>query len=268
MSLIPILTGRSNFVATGGTTYTQGGYTYHKFTSSGTFTVVSGTRTIEYLVVAGGGSGGTTTNGSFGNGQYTASGAGGGGGVLNGTYTSLNLTVTVGVGGTVNNGGNGGTSSLFTIPSGMGSPISVANALGGGYGATGASAATVGGSGGGGSIVYNLAFTTYAFAAGTAGQGNAGGSSSGSPAYGGGGGGSAAAASGISGGAGLATYTSWWDASAPAQIGKGGNGVIMGNGSSGAANTGNGGGGAYSGNLVVGTPGNGGSGIVIIRYAV
>ena len=61
MTLIPILTGGGgNFVATGGTIYTQGGYRYHKFTSSGNFTVQRGSKTLEYLVVAGGGSGGNT----------------------------------------------------------------------------------------------------------------------------------------------------------------------------------------------------------------
>jgi hypothetical protein len=98
MSLIPILTGRSNFLATGGTIYTQGGYTYHKFTSDGNFTVVSGERTLEYLVVAAGGSGGTTVNGSTGTNQFTSSGGGGGGGVLNSTYASTNLSIVVGDG--------------------------------------------------------------------------------------------------------------------------------------------------------------------------
>jgi len=79
MSLIPIFTGGGGFLATGGTMYTQGGYRYHKFTSSGTFTVVKGSTTLEYLVVAGGGSGGNP-NGFSGNGQYTSSGGGGGGG--------------------------------------------------------------------------------------------------------------------------------------------------------------------------------------------
>ena len=99
MTLIPLFTGRSIFNATGGTIYTQGGYKYHKFTSSGNFTVVSGIRTLEYLVVAGGGSGGRSSNGFTGNGQYTSAGGGGGGGVLNNTYSSTNLSITVGAGG-------------------------------------------------------------------------------------------------------------------------------------------------------------------------
>jgi hypothetical protein len=50
------------FSATGGTVteVTDGGINYkvHTFTSSGTFTVVSGEAEVEYLVVAGGGGGG------------------------------------------------------------------------------------------------------------------------------------------------------------------------------------------------------------------
>ena len=72
--------------------------------------------------------------------------------------------------------------------------------------------------------------------------------------------GSAGSAINNTGGLGLTTFTSWWDASAPAQIGKGGNGD--GPGTSGAANTGNGGGGANQN----GQGGSGGSGIFIISY--
>ena len=51
--------------ATGGTTYTDGDYKYHKFTSSGTFTVTdggnaAGSNTVDYLIVAGGGGGGNS----------------------------------------------------------------------------------------------------------------------------------------------------------------------------------------------------------------
>ena len=44
------------FSATGGTTYTSGGYKYHKFTGNGTF-AVSGAGTVEVLLIAGGGGG-------------------------------------------------------------------------------------------------------------------------------------------------------------------------------------------------------------------
>ena len=263
MSLIPIFTGGGGFLATGGTMYTQGGYRYHKFTSSGTFTVVKGSTTLQYLVVAGGGSGGNT-NGPSGNGQYTSTGGGGGGGVLNNSYSSVSLQITVGVGGSAFGTPNGGNSSILTIPS-VGSPVLVADAVGGGYGGTGTANAVVGGSGGGGSVKFDgTTQTRYTFANGTSGQGNAGTASV--TDKGGGGGGSAAAGVNSTGGLGLTTFTSWWDASAPAQIAKGGNGDGPGN--SGAANTGNGGNGARSANLALQSPGNGGSGIVIIRYAI
>ena len=44
--------------ASGGTKTTVGDYTVHVFTSSGAFTVASGSGTIDYLCVAGGGGGG------------------------------------------------------------------------------------------------------------------------------------------------------------------------------------------------------------------
>jgi hypothetical protein len=263
MSLIPIFTGGGGFLATGGTTYVQGGYRYHKFTSDGNFTVVKGSTTLEYLVVAGGGSGGNT-NGPSGNSQYTSTGGGGGGGVLNGSYSSVSLQIAIGAGGSAFGTNNGGNSSILTNPT-MGSPILLADAVGGGYGATGTTNAVVGGSGGGGSVKFDgTTQTRYTFANGTSGQGNAGAASS--TDLGGGGGGSAGAAINNTGGLGLTTYTSWWDVSAPAQIAKGGNGD--GPGTNGAANTGNGGGGARSADNALQSPGNGGSGIVIIRYAV
>src|SRR3990167_5528064 len=45
--------------ATGGTTTVSGGYTYHTFTSSGTFQVTAGSGNVEVLVVGGGAGGGT-----------------------------------------------------------------------------------------------------------------------------------------------------------------------------------------------------------------
>ena len=46
-----------SFSATGGTVTTAAGKTIHTFTGSGTFTVTSGSGTVDYLVVAGGGGG-------------------------------------------------------------------------------------------------------------------------------------------------------------------------------------------------------------------
>jgi len=53
--------GPTAFSATGGTIVTPGnGYQYHTFTSPGTFTVSSGSDTVEVLAVGGGGGGGQT----------------------------------------------------------------------------------------------------------------------------------------------------------------------------------------------------------------
>ena len=63
------------FAATGGSTSTDGSYTLHTFTSSGTFTVTAGSRACNVYVIGGGGSGGTA-----GGPAGTSSSAGGGGG--------------------------------------------------------------------------------------------------------------------------------------------------------------------------------------------
>ncbi len=61
--------------ATGGTEYTSGGYKYHKFTSSGTFSVsgAPATATVEVLAVAGGGGGAQSGGGGAGGLKYVSS---------------------------------------------------------------------------------------------------------------------------------------------------------------------------------------------------
>ena len=54
------------FSTSGGTEITSGGYKYHVFTSPGTFTMSGGTKDLEYLVVAGGGGGGGASSSSTG----------------------------------------------------------------------------------------------------------------------------------------------------------------------------------------------------------
>jgi hypothetical protein len=58
--------GIGAFSATGGTITNVSSYNYHVFTSSGTFTVIAGTKNCEVLVVAGGGSGGANLSGGGG----------------------------------------------------------------------------------------------------------------------------------------------------------------------------------------------------------
>jgi hypothetical protein len=182
--------------ASGGTTTTAGGFKYHVFTASGTFTVssVPGGSTISYLVVGGGGSGG----GRHG-------GGGGAGGVLSGSWSpsATSYTITVGLGaiagvyGTNSPNGagyKGGNSSISTV----------ATAYGGGGGGTydGNATDTLIGSGGGGGG------SSHPGVAGTAGQGNAGGSGQ-NPGGGGGGGagGAGVNANTSTGGAGTSAYS-------------------------------------------------------------
>ena len=126
------------FSASGGTEVTSGGYKYHKFLSSGTFTA-NATGTVEVLLVAGGGSGGPGT-----------AGGGGAGGVL---YQSVSVTpqdYTITIGG----GGAGNTTGTINYNSGSNTTAFGLTAVGGGRGAGtqngGAYPAASGGSGGGG----------------------------------------------------------------------------------------------------------------------
>lgn len=269
--------------ATGGTiTYGVDGYTYHTFTSSGTFTPLSAL-VADMLVVAGGGGGGADM-----------AGGGGAGGLLGYTAQSLTTTaysVTVGAGGA----GSPGSSQLGS--SGANSQFGALTASVGG-GRSGNYASTTGASGGSGGGAGRGTGTTGG--AGTSGQGFAGGNGSGvnyDGETGGGGGAGSVGGNGNGsgsgdGGVGLSTYSSWgsitstgqnvsgtyyyaggggggWQTSSTVTgsggYGGGGNGAAAGVASiAGTANTGGGGGGGAGG----GSLGRaGGSGVVIIRYA-
>jgi len=188
--------------ATGGTITTPGnGYTYHFFTGTGPFNVVSGAGTVDVYMVAGGGGG-----------SFPSIGAGGGAGgmrTVSGVPISVkDYTVQCGAGGAggTNQGapsGYSGNPSKITDSAG----IILCETTGGGYGRTPTAPSAnnvngysggIGGSGGGGD---------YASGNNTAAAGNAGGYSppegnpggNGNPAgprYGGGGGGGAGGAGG------------------------------------------------------------------------
>jgi hypothetical protein len=254
------------FNPTGGTITTNGGYTIHTFTSSGTFTPnISGT--VEYLVVAGGGAGAQGGGGGAGGG-----GAGGYRTATGFAVAATGLTVTVGAG--------GAAASSQLGASGADSVFSSITSIGGGGGASNAVAAAGGSGGGGGECSYT------AGGAGTAGQGNAGGAGWTCNYGGGGGGAGAVGTTSISGtvgpgGVGLASSINGSSvfraggggasgnsaAGSSGGNGGGGNGGPGSGGSgtitSGAVNTGGGGGGTYQ--TGAGTA-SGGSGIVIIRY--
>jgi hypothetical protein len=260
--------GGTGSKAIGGVVTTGGGYTYHTFLTSGNFTPTTNITGAEVLVIAGGGGSGPS-----------ATGGGGAGGLVyasSQSYTSgVNYAAIVGAGGkAIENPAANGTASRFasgTVAVGGG---------GGGYPGAGYS----GGSGGG-------AHRENGGGAGTAGQGNAGanGTNSGGSNAGGGGGAGAAGqvvdsgGTGGGGGIGSSAYSAWATATgtgasgyyagggggrstqgAVGGIGGGGSGLTGQSNAStnGFANTGGGGGGGSESTRF----GNGGSGIIIVRY--
>ena len=254
------------------------GYVVHAFTASGTLNVPWAVNA-DMLVVGGGGGGGCV--GSQG-------GGGGAGGVINSNGVAVasgNTTATIGAGGL---GGKTGTGAR-NATSGGNSVFGGITVLGGGNGAGYQQAAGSGdgtvASGGGG------AWDTNPRGVGTPGQGKNGGAGQMAANYGQGGGGGAGSdgqggnpSYGGDGGDGLyfAAFSSWGDTNHPGYFGGGGGGSYRGGvtagglggkggggqggygvGLAGQANTGGGGGGADYNNV---TAGDGGSGIVIVRY--
>jgi hypothetical protein len=252
---------------------TDSTYWYHAFLTSGTFTPLA-SLTADVLVVAGGGAGA-----SVGGSAETGGGGGAGGfrALLSQSFSTISHTVTVGAGGSV--GSSGSNSSVNSI-----------TASGGGYGGGGS-----GGSGGGGLSANN---SQRFGGAGNAGsyspvEGYAGGNgNSSNNSYAGGGGGAGAVGAngtgGQSGAGGIGSYSAISGGSTTALgVLSGGNyyfaggggggsasGVSAGSGGTGGGGAGetagtiNTGGGAGGGSPSSGSSRSGGSGIVIIRYAV
>jgi hypothetical protein len=269
------------FAATGGNVTTSGAYTVHTFTANGTFQVTTGSKDVEYLVVAGGGGGGTN----------------GGGGGAGGFITSSLLVTTQSYAVTVGVGGAGGLASGTASGSdGTASSVFGVTAIGGGGGGggnqnsnTNFSSGRTGGSGGGGAAWFGNGLA----GANTAGQGSNGGSGVDVSPYmhGGGGGasqtgqiGGTVASTGGKGGDGLSSSisgssvfyaggggggTNFPGTGGAGGLGGGGAGVGTSTGTAGfaaTANTGGGGGGGSGNASSPGVGGAGGSGIVIIRY--
>ena len=273
----------------GSTVTTDGTYWYHTYTSSGLFIPTTSLTNVDYLVIAGAGGGGGWQGGGGGAGGYrTSAGTSGGGG---GAESKLSLTANTSYTVTIGAGGTGGPyATPGTGTSGSNSVFSTITSTGGGGGGGGGAGdsntvGSNGGSGGGGSLRSTNA---AAGGTGTANQGYAGGAgaigNSGGYATGGGGGAGAvggtpgnSGTTGGNGGTGVASTIS--GTSVTRAAGGGGHGSTAGgtggtggggNGSTGTgactagtANTGSGGGG---GRDQAGA--NGGSGIVIVRYAV
>lgn len=271
--------------ASGGTITADANYTYHTFTSSGTFTTAERIRGAEALVIAGGGGG-----------KADGGGGGGAGGVVLATSQTLNAgnTYTIVVGG----GGSGAVMNGAAGTSGSNSQLASFTAIGGGL------SDTSGGSGGGGSGRSNAAggvSTQTTSGTNFIGYGNSGGNArvsvNGATAGGGGGGAGAAGTSAPdtatgAGGIGTSLFSNWGLATSTGSLvsgvyyyaggggggsdtysgasgGSGGGGTGGGGSSAGSAtaNTGGGGGGGSgqsSGSFRNG--GSGGSGLVIIRY--
>ena len=295
--------GNPNLEATGGSVTTSGDFKIHTFTGPGTFTVSNTSSTaanniVSYMVVGGGGNGGGDYGGGGGAGgfreykgpadSYTASPLNGNPGGTAVTITTQAYPITIGAGGTgsgQNTPGNPGSPSTF----------STITSTGGGTGGTEGpnNAAGTGGSGGG--AMYSQSGAAGNTPPVSPSQGNSGGNGGGSSAgYAGGGGGGAGSAGGApgnasiagAGGNGVATSITaspvtraggggaagggspYGQSYTPGAGGPGGGGAgatcASGAGTAGTANTGGGGGGGNLSGPSVG--GNGGSGIVIIRY--
>ena len=278
--------------ATGGIITEDSQYWYHTFGASGAF-IPKQSLTCDILVVAGGGGGG---------GQQ---GGGGGAGGLR-AFASQSLTTTS-YSVTVGSGGPGGFGNQSRGTNGNNSTFNSNSVTGGGGGATNSIAAGSGGSGGGGGINSSANGSgnagSYSPVEGFAG----GATSSGDGGAGGGGAGGAGVAknssgNGRDGGIGANTYNSinfstWLAATSMGQnssgtyyiAGGGGGGTsspyVVGNGGLGGGGKGgnveqqlplayqhgqaNSGGGAGGGSQFNANAygGNGGSGVVIIRYA-
>jgi hypothetical protein len=153
--------GIGAFQASGGSenTYTDGGTNYksHAFTTSGTFTVAAGVKSVDVLIIGGGGGGGPRGGGGGAGGMQTQTVT-----VTPGTYT-----VTIGAGGAQStDSSSGGTAYSGSSSSGLGYTSS-----GGGAGGTFTANGQSGGSGGGAGRDGGSG------GAGTSGQGNTGGNS-------------------------------------------------------------------------------------------
>lgn len=290
-------TGVGEFSAIGGNTVTEvGGYRIHTFTSSGTLQVLSGTSSVEYLVVAGGGAGGSSFGGGAGGGGFRTNVPGSTSG--RGSSPEGAMTLTVGSYNIVV--GGGGSAPLGNAEGGKGGDSSfngIVSLGGGGGGCQGVYTPTsqINGGCGGGPSHNSGGYTGQ----GTAGQGYNSGNSynAGSPYANPGGGGAGEtgltptnASTSVRGGNGQVSSITGssvyyagggggggggpsYNVNTSGAIGGLGGGGIGGpsagtDGGNGTANTGGGGGGSHSYNDGGRRGGYGGSGIVIVRYKI
>ncbi len=254
LAISSVLFGEIFAQAAGGTITYSGPYTIHTFTANGYFTVNTATA-MDIVVVAGGGGGG-----------HQHAGGGGAGGVVSsylpnvavGTYYFY-----------VGDGGAGCSWYPYTGGDGGGSIALGITTYGGGAGTGMPQYGNNGGSGGGDGYPSGGVQGGYEIEAVMGHAGSRGGSTS--TYNGGGGGGAGTAGWGLSGGAPATTWAGTFGGGGGGGFGGGaGGGAGAGNGGNGAGygqnavpNTGSGGGGG--GNMDA-FGGNGGSGIVVVRY--
>jgi PKD repeat protein len=253
-------------------------------TGSTSWKVPKSSTNFTYLIVAGGGAGGSGY-------EWENGGAGGGaGGILNGTMSleyNSTVSITVGAGGTIQSYTQGlnGDNSSFVEGSNV-SKISIGGGGGGGYANQNGKNGGSGGGGAGGPVQgsslggqgNNGGPGDYGGggSGGGGGVGSVGGAPSIYPVHGGNGGSGkyyyidnpSGTALGGGGGGGVDSIDG--DPGGDGTYGGGDGGMEYGNGYTGTANTGGGGGGAggsaYSAVSFYG--GNGGSGIIIIKYQI
>jgi hypothetical protein len=141
-----VASSAGGFLATGGNqVLTQNGWNYHLFTSSGTFTVVSGASTLQVLTINGGQAGGSgSVNQNFGQPATGGNGGNGGSATFGPTLSevSTSFAVTVGAAGgtssvapsrstTTINGGVGGSGGQVRFDGEYGTPGSTSSASSG-----------------------------------------------------------------------------------------------------------------------------------------
>ena len=278
------------FSATGGDyVLTPGnGYKYHTFTSSGSFVTEGGPHTVEFILVAGGGGGGGCNN--------SAAGGGGAGGMAISSgfdcgYGTHSVTVGAGGAGQISHDGALGTGSNSVLGyTGSNAFTATAKGGGGGDGPQGGGGGGDGGSGGGPSGTATQPGTNAALTHVTdygnpaPGEGGGGAGASGTPAsYGGPGQPAPGFEYPVVLPSGLATPLEPYSPTNNHYAGGGGgypsgaNGNALGGGGEGLpTDSGNGnpgidllgGGGGNAWRPAEATGGDGGDGIVIIRYQV
>lgn len=285
ISIYGVAAGNSSAKADGGNIVTTDGtYWYHMFTSSGTFTPKQ-SLTVDYLVVAGGGGGGAYGGGGGAGGLRSTVGSTGGSGSLESalSLTANNPYITI-----IGAGGAGGTNGAAQSGSikgikGSDSVFSSITSTGGGSGLgfnENTSSLANGGSGGGG-IDAPGSGQYINGGTGTSNQGYAGGRGyrTGSGYNAGGGGGGAGSVGSDGGGSGSSPIKGAGGSGRTISISgssityaTGGSGMQESGsdtaGANGNFNTGSGGDSSVGVGATRASGGNGGSGVVVIRYAV